>query len=279
MRSRHWFGVRRLTRDERDRDIDREIRAHLELETEEQQDAGMAADEARYAAARAFGNRTLITEEVRAMWGTPSLDAFLQDVRYALRTIRRAPGFAAIVVGSSAVGVGACSVIFAILNFALFQPLPVDAPDRLMTLSEHDRRTGQWNQLSYPDFRDLREARAFEGIAGSIDLLPASIGSQGDPHRQWGALVTANYFAVVRPRFAVGRGFDASSDDRRGETRVVVLSHHLWQARFQGDPGIAGRTVTINGRPATVIGVTGGRLPRHGKGFLFGVLDTVLDDR
>src|SRR6202011_4236865 len=102
----------------------------------------------------------------REMWGTPTLDALLQDVRYAARLIRRAPGFAAIAVGSSALGIGACSVIFAILNAAVFKPLPVEEPGRLMSLSEVDRRTGEAgiNELSYPDFRDLRQARSFDGL-------------------------------------------------------------------------------------------------------------------
>jgi hypothetical protein len=96
----------------------------------------------------------------------------LQDLRYALRTIRRAPGFAAIAAGSSALGIGACAVIFAILNFALLTPLPVDDAERLLSLSGTDRRTGEGgNDLSYPDFRDLRQARSFDGVA-AYTLMP-----------------------------------------------------------------------------------------------------------
>jgi putative ABC transport system permease protein len=260
MNWRHWFKPGRLARDEREQDIEREIRGHLELEAEDQRDAGMTAEDARYAAKRTFGNRTLVSEDIRAIWGTPSLDALLQDLRYAVRTMRRAPGFAAIAVGSSALGIGACSLIFAILNFAVLKPLPVDEPGRLLSLSEIDRRTGEAGSvLSYPDFRDLLQARSFEGIAASNPWLPASIGSQGDPQRHWGALVTANYFAVVKPGFAAGRGFDPGRDDIPGEPPVVVLSHSLWQTRFGGDPAIVGRTVSINKRVATVIGVTEAR--------------------
>ncbi len=254
---RHWFRPGRLTRDERERDIEREIRAHLELEAEDAQDAGSTKEAAGYAARRAFGNRALISEDVRAVWGTPSLDALLQDVRYALRTMRRAPGFTAIAVGSSALGIGACSLIFAIVNFAILRPLPVADPGRLLSLSERDGRSGEaGSSLSYPDFRDLRQARAFEGLAASKSMLPASIGSSGDPQRHWGALVTANYFAVVKPGFAAGRGFDPGRDDTPGEPPVVVLSHELWRTRFAGDPGIVGRIVSINKRAATVVGVT-----------------------
>ena len=253
---KHWFKSRPRTGD-RGRDIDREIRAHLELEAEDQRDAGLSAEDARAAARRIFGNRTLVAEDVRSIWGMPSLDALVQDVRYALRTMRRAPGFTAIAVGSSALGIGACSVVFAVLNFAVFQSLPVDEPGRLVSLSEIDRRTGEaGNELSYLDFLDVRQAHSFDGVAALDPLLPASIGAHGDPRRHWGALVTANYFAVVKPAFAVGRGFDVARDDTRGESPVVVLSHELWQRHFDGDPSIVGRPISINRRAATVIGVT-----------------------
>jgi len=248
--------VRRPTRMERERDIDREIRAHLDLEAEEQREIGMSADDARRAAARAFGNRTLVREDLHAIWGRPVLDALRQDVRYAVRMMRRAPGFAAIAVGSSALGIGACSVIFAILNFAVFTPLPVADPQRLMSLAEIARRTGEVNDFSYPDFTDVREARAFDGVAAVRPLVTASIGSDGGPERHWGSLVTANYFAVVRPRFALGRGFDPARDDTFGAPPVIVLNHDLWRTRFGGNADIVGRSLSINSRPATVIGVT-----------------------
>src|SRR5439155_18980376 len=218
----------------------------------------MSPDEARYAALRKFGSVTLVREDTRAVWIPIWLDQFGQDVRYALRTIRRAPEFAAIAVGSSALGIGACSLIFAILNVAMFRSPPVDDPGRLMSLSESDRRTGEVgiNELSYPDFRDLRQASSFEAIAAYDPLVPASIGLQGDPQRHWGALVTANYFAVVKPTFEVGGGFDANQDDTAGKPRVVVLSHDLWHLRFGGDRSVVGRSISINMRPATVIGVT-----------------------
>ena len=186
-----------------------------------------------------------------------SVDALLQDLRYAVRTMRRAPGFAAIAVGSSALGIGACTVIFSILNFALFKTLPVVDPARLMRLSELDRRTGEaGNELSYLDALDVRQARSFEGIAAYDPLLPASIGGHGEPERHWGAIATANYFAVVRPAFALGRGFDPRRDDTRGAPPVVVLSHQLWRRQFDADPGIVGRSISINKSATTVIGVT-----------------------
>jgi putative ABC transport system permease protein len=240
-----------------DDDIEREIRTHLELEAEDQQAAGMNAKDAQFAARRAFGNPTLIAEETRSVWRWVSLDVFLQDLRYAIRTMRRAPGLAMVAIASSALGIGACTVIFSVLEFALFKPLPVEHPGRLMRLSELDRRTGEsGNELSYLDFVDVRNARAFDGIAAYDPLLAVSIRAHGDPERHWGALATANYFAVVKPPFVVGRGFDPQRDDERGAPRVVVLSHDLWQRSFGADPTVVGRTVAINSSPATVIGVT-----------------------
>ena len=144
---RDWFSLP-LTRKQREREIAREIRAHLEFAADDRRGAGMSPEAARAAAARAFGNRTLVGEDMRAIWGTPSLDALLQDLRYAVRTIRRAPGFAAIAVGSTALGIGACSAIFAIANFAVYKPMPVAEPERLMSLSEIDRRTGEAETIS-----------------------------------------------------------------------------------------------------------------------------------
>ena len=258
MRWLRGFGRGRQSRNARERDFDREIRDHLDLEAEDQEDAGRSREAARLAALRAFGNRTLVREEVRGIWGRPALDALLQDIRYALRTMRRAPGFSLVSMASSALGIGACAIIFAIANFAVLQPLPVHDPSRLLSLSESDRRSDEaGGELSYLDFLDLRRAKSYEGMAASDPLVPASIDAHGEPQRHWGALVTANYFDVVQPRFALGGAFDRDRDDRRGEPARVVLGHDLWRTRFQADPAIVGRTIRINTRPATVVGVTG----------------------
>ena len=251
-------GFHALFRNARvEQDLDAELREFFDAAVDAKMRTGLDRPAAVRAVRLEMGTVDTVKERVRDVGWESSFDTLLQDIRYAVRTMRRAPGFAAIAVGSSALGIGACSVIFAILNFAVLQPLPVDEPRRVLSLSETDRGSGEaGNELSYPDFRDLQQARSFEAIAAYDPLVPASIGSQGDPQRNWGAIVTANYFAVVKPRFAVGRGFDASRDDTPGGPRVVVLSHDLWRTRFGSDPAIAGRTITINSRAATVVGVT-----------------------
>ena len=244
-------------REEWEREADREIQAHLDLEAEECRDAGLSDDEARSAAVRAFGNPTLVREELRAMRQVQWVEDLRRDLQYAVRWLVRTPGFAVLVAGSTALGIAAALVIAAMLNAALFASLPVARPDRLVSVSEIDRRTGTaGNELSYPDFLDLRRVTTLAGVAALSPFLPASIDPHTDPQRHWGALATANYFEVVRPHFAAGRGFDPARDDTSGAPPVVVVSHRLWQSRFGAAPDVVGRTVAINGRPATVIGVT-----------------------
>src|SRR5262249_60835936 len=124
--------MRGWRRRRQEQDLDRELRAHLELETEEQLDSGLPPVEAHYAAQRAFGNTTLIKEETRAVWGWTSVQTLGQDLRYALRTVRRMPGFASVVVISLALGVGLNSSVFSVLNAVLLRPLPSPEPDRLV---------------------------------------------------------------------------------------------------------------------------------------------------
>ena len=261
--------------------LEADIRDHIERETADNIERGMSPEEARYAALRTFGNVTRVMEDTRAVWFPLWMDQLRQDVRYTLRAIRRGPGFAAVAVGSSALGIGACAVIFAMLNAAVFRPLPVDEPQRLMTISQSDRRTGAaGDPFSYPDFHDLRGMQSFEAIAAYNPLLPASIGPEGDPQRHWGALVTANYFDVVRPAFVAGRGFDAGRDDTPGASRAVVLSHDLWQRQFAGDPHIVGRTIAFNKRAATVVGVAAAGFRGTDVGFVpaFWIPFSMLDE-
>jgi putative ABC transport system permease protein len=182
----------------------------------------------------------------------------LRDMAFAVRTVRRQPGFAAAAALSAALGIGACSLIFGIANYALFRPLPVDDPSRLISISGMNLRRGKvGGSISYPDFEDLRQARSFQGMTAFFQFMPATISSNGEPRRYWGSVATANYFQVVRPPFVIGGGFDPERDDRKGAPAVVVLSYQLWRSRFGSDRTVVGRNIELNGRKATVLGVTG----------------------
>ena len=160
-------GFHALFRNARvEQDLDAELLEFFDAAVDAKVRAGLDRPAAVRAVRLEMGTVDTVKERVRDVGWESSLDTLLQDIRYAVRTMRRAPGFAAIAVGSSALGIGACSVIFAILNFAVLQPLPVNEPRRVLSLSETDRASGEaGNELSYPDFKDLQQARSFEAIA------------------------------------------------------------------------------------------------------------------
>lgn len=249
-----------LHSEERTRLLREEMEVHLAMMAQALVESGMTQSDARSAARRQFGNPTLQQEEARETWIVSWLSDLIQDVAFALRIIRKQPAFAATAILSAALGIGACSMVFGIANFALFSKLPVEDPAQLMSISPKNLRSGKVGQsISYPDFEDLRQARSFDGITAYFQFMPATISSSGEPQRYWGSVATANYFDVVRPGFVAGRGFDARRDDKKGESPVVVLSYDLWRSRFGSDGGIVGRSIELNRRKVTVIGVTGPR--------------------
>lgn len=250
-RLRYWLHSRDRTRFLRE-----EMQAHLEMMAQALVEDGMAESQARSAALRHFGNLAHLQEDSRQVWIARWPSDLLRDTALALRTLRQQPGFAAVAVLSAALGIGACSLAFSLANVALFRPLPVEEPSRLMSLAGLNLRSGKAGQsLSFPDIEDLRQARSFQGIAAYFQFVPAMITTGGEPRRSWGSLVTANYFDVVRPAFAAGRGF-APRDDQPGSPPAVVLSYPLWQSRFSADPALLGRTIELNRRKVTVVGIT-----------------------
>lgn len=252
-RLRYW-----LNRKEHARFLKEEMEAHLETRIQELREEGRTESDARRTAHREFGNPTLLHEQSRETWIARWLSDFVQDTVFALRTLRKQPGFTAAASLSAALGIGACSLIFGLANHALLRPLPVEEPDRLMSIAGRNLRSGRaGGSLAYPDIEHLRQSNAFQSITAFFPFMPAAIATGGEPGRYWGSVVTANYFDVVRPAFAVGRGFDPDRDDRQGEAPVVILSHQLWQSRFAADRAIVGKSIQLNGRQVTVVGVTG----------------------
>ena len=177
------------------------------------------------------------------------------DLRYAWRSLIKRPLFAAVVVLTLGLGIGVNSAIFSIVNAALFSALPVRAPGELLNIYTTDSARRAMGNTSYPDYAWLREhARAFSGIAAYSGLM-TTITGQGTPEVLFGEIVSGNYFDVTGARLALGRGFLPAEDATPGTHPVVVIGHRLWQRRFGGDPGIVGRTITLNGHPFTVVGV------------------------
>ena len=175
----------------------------------------------------------------------------MHDVVFALRAVRKAPGFTAVVCISIALGIAANTTVFSMVNATLLGALPVRDPGGLYSISSG--RT-----FPYPDYRDFRDqcAALFDGLAGHFPLAPASLATgAGTPERVWGALVTGNYFAVVRPPLAAGRGIGPEHDQVEGRDPVVVLGDSLWRRRFGADRAAVGQTGVFNGRRYTIIGI------------------------
>jgi putative ABC transport system permease protein len=198
------------------------------------------------------------------------MDTLLQDVRFALRTLWKGRGFAAVAVAALALGVGANSAIFSVVNAVILRPLPYAEPGRLVALWGSLNRKGfEELELSAPEYVDFRSraAHVFEDVAaysaGGFNLTGA-----GEPERVQGAFATASLFKALGVAPLKGRAF-TDEEDRPGNDGVVVIGHALWQRRFGGDPSVVGRGVTLDGRPATVVGV----MPQ---GFRFPDADTEI---
>ncbi len=243
--------------DDRERDLKRELQNHLDLETEEFQQAGLTPDRARYAAQRALGNSTLIQEVTREMWGFMSIDRFRQDLRYATRSLLHSPAYSAVAVFSLALGIGANAAIFSLLNAVVLRPLPVPDPQQLVQLT-YTMPTDQaenWNSyFGYPQLERLRaQTQTLSGVFSGVGLGLVNVGVRGNTGTAQGDAYTDNFFSVLGLTPQAGRFFAAGED--QDDASVAVLSDRFWRSRFAADPSIVGQAITINQLPFTVIGI------------------------
>jgi putative ABC transport system permease protein len=242
-------------RDAAERDLRDELQFHLEQETRANERAGLPPDEARARALRDFGGRTQVEEEVREAWGTQFFDQLRQDLGYGLRGLRRNPGFALVVVLTLALGIGANTAIFSVVQGVLLRPLPYERPHALVMLNQAAPKAGRPNLgFSVPDFMDFRErTRAFEGLAEYHSMWFILLG-RPEPIRVQTAVVSDNFFDVLGVQPLLGRNFQPG-EDQPGAPAVLMLSHGFWQRTFGGDPNVVGQVFEMNNRPHTVVGV------------------------
>jgi predicted permease len=256
-------------------DLDNELRFHLEMKIEENIASGMTPEEARYAALRAFGNAGLKREETRDMWGWILLEHLGQDVRYGLRAMRRSPGFTAVAVLSLALGIGANTAIFSLIDAVLLKMLPVQNPQQLLLLkwassgwpdgimnslsgNMDEDKSGRTTSTSfaYPGYEQIRvHNRVFSSVmALAGNGSDFNVGYRGAPGRAEGELVSGTFFSTLGVEPILGRAL-TSDDDRIGASPAAVISYGYWDRRFGRDPGIPGHTVTVNSVPVTIVGV------------------------
>lgn len=233
-------------------EIEAEFRSHIEMRIEENLASGMSADEARRNALVRFGNQTVTKERTAGAEAALAEDGFWQDVRYALRQLRRSPGFASTSIMILALGIGACTAIFSAVNPILFEPLPYPHPGRIMMIWDIFR--GARTEITYGTYRELVErSRSFDALAAFEAWQPAMTGVD-KPERLDGQSVSASYFGMLGVPPALGREFLLGEDVFNGP-KVVILSDRLWRRRFAGDREILGRAVKLSGDNYTVIGV------------------------
>jgi predicted permease len=240
---------------DRDDELKREIETHLALEAEERVAEGLSQSEARYAARRAFGNVIGTREEVRDVWTRRWLDELGQDLRYAVRTLRKAPGFTAVAVLTLALGIGANTAMFSVVNAVILRPLGYPQPEQLRFLTTRFERQGvEQSPLSVPEYRELVEMSRSFSVVGAFTTGEVNLAALDRPRRVRRATVNAELFEALAVPPEHGRLFRRDETQANGPA-LVILSNDLWRSAFGGRPDVVGRTVEIDGVSREVVGV------------------------
>jgi len=261
---RRWWQLKN-----RDMDLDRELRSDLELEEEEQREKGVPPEEATYAAHRAFGNESLIKEQTREAWGWTWLEQLLQDARYALRQLRKTPGFTATAVLTLALGIGANAAIFTLVDAFMMRNLPVTDPKTLVRLGDTSDccvnggaiENGDYSLFSTENYERLRKyVPEFEQLAAmQAGFAYRPVAARRDQTQEnarsvMGEFVSGNYFETFGLKPAAGRLL-TGSDDVKGAPMVAVMSYAAWQRDYAADQAVIGSTFWINTRAVSLVGI------------------------
>lgn len=258
-----------LRRDDLDRDFERELASHVAMLTEHNIARGMTPEDARRAALMRVGAGASLQDQHRAERGLPALESVLQDLRYALRSFARHPGFAGLVIVTLALGIGASTATFSLIDAVLIRSLPFPDSDRLGMIWEEAPRVGypktDVSPANYVDW--TTQSDVFDDLAAYFGNA-FNLTAQGRPERLDGVHVMPNLFSLLGIRPFLGRSF-LPSEGTPGNAGVAILSHALWQRRFGDDVNVIGRSIVLNRQPHIVVGV----MP---KGFQFPREDTQL---
>jgi putative ABC transport system permease protein len=241
-----WIRIRALVRREAvEGELDDELGFHFEQQVEKYIRGGMGRDEARRRARIEFGGLDQVKEECRDARGVELLETLAEDIRYSLRMLRKSLGFTAVAVLTLALGIGANTAIFSLVNGVLLRVLPYARPDRLVAITD-----------SYPQgaLVRMRESLGTMEVAGYSDGHELNLTGLGDPVRLYGTAVSANFFSLLGVQAEKGRTF-SPGEDRPGKDGVVILSHALWQQKFGGERDVVGRRVSLEGESREIVGV------------------------
>jgi macrolide transport system ATP-binding/permease protein len=234
-----------------------EIDEHIALQTDENIRAGMSPVEARRQAMLKFGGVEAMKEDYRAARGMLFVENFVQDVRFALRSLRRTPGLTAFVVITLALGIGMTSGTFSMVDALIFRPYPVPHPSSVVTLAS-TTRDSSFDDFSYREYLDIRDkTKSYDGVVASADMEAVGFSAEPGvtPRIKGGMMVSGNYFHLLGVEPRLGRGFREDEDQVPGRNPVVVLGPDFWRHEFASDPSVLGKTILLNGTDFTVIGV------------------------
>jgi predicted permease len=247
-----WWQIRK-----RDADLEREMRSDLELGEEEQRDHGVSPEEARYAARRAFGNTALIREQTHEAWGLAAFEHLAQDIRYGMRQLRRSPAFTITTVFILALGIGAVTAVFSLIDAALLRMLPVEKPEQLVEFKAINPAFPVNDSFSYPAFRRLQgQTEALAGALAFRKLGKVDVEVDGRGGLAEGQLVSGGYFGVLGVGATRGRTLLPIDENTAAPSPAAVIGYDYWRTRFALDPEIVGKHVLINSVPFTIVGVT-----------------------
>jgi putative ABC transport system permease protein len=268
-----WHSLRlRLValwqRPDREKELDRELESHLDLEAEEQLESGLSPREARYAAQRAFGNTTLVREDLHAIWQTNWLERLASHIKYAARSLRKNPGFTVVAILTLALGIGANTAIFSAIDALMLRPLPFSSPDQLVRIysTKNGTRIGGLASAGRPSPMDVRDFAQLnhsfqEMVTYDTWRKNVSFGSSGgEPEQMRVGLVPAAYFEVLDVHPIMGRLF-TEEENQEGKNYVAAISARLWKDRYAGDSAILGRIIRINDEPYTIVAVMPDAIP------------------
>jgi predicted permease len=240
-------------RQKRDSELDEELQSHLQMAAQDRTDRGESPERARLAARQELGNIGLIKEVTREMWGGASFERLVQDLRFGLRMLAKSPGFTAVAILTLALGIGANTALFSVVNGVLFKPLPYPQPEKLVWLAE-SKPNFATGSISFPNFRDWqKDNRTFSGMATyrSYDFNLIGLGDAEQLHARF---IASDFFNVLGVNPIIGRTFSPGEDDV-GRAPIVMISEGLWRRKFSASPDALGKSINLDGMGYTIVGV------------------------
>src|SRR3984957_15186101 len=241
-------------RPDKRRELEEELASHLQMSQQDRQDRGESPQQAAQSAHREFGNIALVEHVTRDQWRGRWLDEFLQDIRFAVRTLRKSPGFTIVAILTLALGIGANTSLFSVVNAVLLNPVPYPHPEQLVMLHESkpNFRTGS---ISYPNFRDWRhDNHSFSSMAVNRGTSFTLTGL-GEAEELRAQFISSDYFSLLGVQPVLGRFF-ASGEDEIGAPPIVLISENFWHRKLSGSPDAIGKTLNLDGKAYTMVGVT-----------------------